>query len=197
MSDFSALLNAAHSSPRPTQDVQVLLDAGVSEKRELLEARLERAESAPADDRLSSVSAKEQTVKKVQDELAKLTAEAADSLITLRFTRMPGDKWAEITARCPARPDAPIDTHYGYNMHAVCRLAAPLSGVRVEGDKEFPLLVTPATEDSPRVDEWATLFDTISGHEFGQIIETIYTLNEFTPAMNVNALKKELATRPA
>lgn len=198
MSDFSARLSAAHEAPRPTRDVTVLLDDGLSSKRQALQERLERAKSASVlDQRLTSVSPHEKTARKVQAELDALTGEAAGSLVVLRFTRLAGDKWADITARCPADMTIAVDRHYGFNMNLACKLAAPLSGVRVEGDEEFPLAVIPASEGVPKVDEWATLFDTISGHEFGQIIEAIYALNEFDPASRVSELKKELATRPA
>ena len=195
MTTFSERLAAAKSASRPTRTVQVLLDADLSAKREELRAELERARTAAASDqRLAAVNTAEQAV---QTKLDELLNESAESLVTLRFSRLPGDKWAEITARCPVRLDAPIDRQYGYNMHAVCRLAAPVSGVRVEGDGEVPLTVTKATEETPAVDEWADLFGTISGHEFGLIIDAIYDLNEYSPAAGITQLKKELATRTA
>lgn len=192
MSSFSERLALAKSAARPTREVTVSLDADVSDKRRELQAELEAARANP-DARLATKSAPEL----VQEKLDELLTITGDSLITLRFSRMPGDQWAEITARCPVRLDAAIDRQYGYNMHGVCRLAAPLCGVRVDGDEELPLEVIPASAGVPAVNEWDDLFDTISGHEFGLIVDAIYELNEYEPAQRVAQMKKELATRPA
>jgi len=192
MSSFKDRLAAAKSAARPTREVTVSLDADVSDKRAALQAELEAARANP-DARLATKSAPEL----VQEKLDELLTITADSLIALRFSRMPGDEWAEITARCPVRIDAPVDRQYGYNMHAVCRLAAPLCGVRIEDGKEVALEVVPASAGVPAVDEWADLFTTISGHEFGLVIDAIYELNEYEPAQRVAQMKKELATRPA
>jgi hypothetical protein len=195
MSTFSEKLASAKAAPRKTKDVQILLDVDLAEQREALRAELEKARAdATADQRLASSNP---NVDAVQERLDKLITDSAESLITLRFERLSGDAWSEITARCPVRLDAPIDRQYGYNMHGVCKLAAPLSGGRVEGDTVIPLTVTKASEGIPAVDEWADLFETISGHEMVLIIDAIYDLNAWDPAHQVASLKKELATRPA
>lgn len=189
MTSFSAHLEAAKAAPRPTRDVQILLDAGLSDQRESLREELENARAiASMDQRLTSVDT---AVEAVQEKLDAILESSADSLVTLRFTRMPGDQWAEVTARCPVRLGAEIDLKYGYNMHGVCKLAAPLSGVRVDGDDLVPLVVTPESN------EWADLFATVGGHEFGLIASAIYELNEWEPAARMAQLKKELATRTA
>lgn len=195
MSGFSERLAAAKAAPRPTKDVQVLLDDDLAAKREALQNEIDavRAESEN-DPRLTGVNPTEGKLQKKLDALLKASDEA---LVTLRFTRLPGDKWADITARCPVRVDAPIDRQYGYNMQAASMIAAPLCGVRVEGDVEVPLTVTKATEETPAVNEWADLFTTITGHEFIRIMDAIYEMNEYAPAERINSLKKALATRPA
>ena len=190
MSDFSDRLVSAKAAVRPSRDVVVSLDADVSERRAVLREELEKARANP-DARLASKSEPEL----IQGQLDELMALTADSLVTLRFTRMSGDEWAEITARCPVRLDAAIDRQYGYNVHGVCKLAAPLCGVRVDGDELVPLVVSAAAQGVPAVDEWADLFDTISGHEFGLIVDAIYELNEYEPASRVAQLKKELNSR--
>lgn len=192
MSSFSERLSSAKEAPKPTRDVTVSLDADVSERRAGLIEALAKARANP-DARLSAKSEPE-LIQEQLDELLELTA---DSLVTLRFTRMSGVAWAEVTARCPVRLDAAIDRQYGYNMHAVCALAAPLSGVRVDGDALVPLVVSKASEGVLAVNEWADLFATISGHEFGLIVDAIYELNEYEPASRVASLVKALATRPA
>jgi hypothetical protein len=185
MTSFSERLAAAKAAARPTRDVQVLLDADLSEKREELRAELERVKATAANDpRLSAVDPEETDL---QEKLDAVLEESADALVTLRFTRLPGNEWSDLTSRCPVRLDAPIDRQYGYNMQAVSTLAAPISGVRVEDDAEVSL------EDS----EWVDLFETISGHEFILVMDAIYELNEYEPAQRVSSLKKALATRPA
>lgn len=195
MSGFSERLAAAKSAPRPTKDVQVLLDDDLAARREALQAEIDAAKAeAENDPRLTGANP---TEGKIQKKLDALLKESKEALVTLRFTRLPGDKWADITARCPVRVDAPIDRQYGYNMQAASMIAAPLCGVRVDGDEEIPLTVTAATEDTPAVNEWADLFTTITGHEFIRIMDAIYEMNEYAPAERINSLKKQLATHPA
>jgi hypothetical protein len=192
MSTFSERLEGAKNAVKPSRDVVVSLDADVSERRAELRELLAKARANP-DARMAARSEPE-LIQEQLDELLELTAE---SLVTLRFTRMSGVAWAEVTARCPVRLDAAIDRQYGYNVHAVCALAAPLSGVRVDGDDVVPLIVSAASQGTPAVNEWADLFDTISGHEFGLIVDAIYELNEYEPASRVAQLKKEQATHSA
>lgn len=195
MTSFSERLQAAKAAPRPTLDVQVLLDADLSARREELQAALDRARvSAENDQRLASDPNDDPAVVKVQKKLDALITESAGALVTLRFTSLPGSQWADITARCPVRLDAPIDRQYGYNMQAASTFAAPLCGVRVEDGVEVPLLVTPAASGVPAVDEWADLFTTITGHEFIRIMDAIYELNEYAPAQRIAQAKKRSAS---
>lgn len=180
MSTFSERLAAAKAAEKPAREVVITLDSGLSEQRAELQEKIARAE-AEKDDRLGLKSLADD----LREQLEELNLAAADSLITLRFTRVSGADWAELTARCPVRLDAAIDRQYGYNMHAVCKLAAPLSGVLVDGDEVSTL----------SADEWADLFNTISGFEFMRIVDAIYELNEYEPAVRVNELKKELSAR--
>lgn len=181
MSSFSERLSAAKEAERPTREVMVCLDTAISEKRAVLQAELEAARN-PVDARLS-MAPDEEVIQSKLDELNELTG---DALVTLRFTRLSGAEWSEIAARCPVRLDVPIDRQYGYNIHAACRVAAPLSGVVVDGE----------SVEKISDEEWSDLFSTISGHEFGLIVDAIYALNEWEPASHVAQLKKELATRP-
>jgi hypothetical protein len=189
---FSEKLAAAKAAPKDFRDVEVCLDADVSAERAELLTALEAARANP-DVRLASKSAPEM----VQDKLDALLEIAADSLITLRFYRLSGPAWAECTHRSPVRLDVDLDMHFGYNMQRASMLAAPLCGVRVDGADEFPLLVTDATSGTPAVNEWADLFDTISGTELRLIESAIFDLNVLAPSNVIVQLKKELATRPA
>lgn len=192
MKSFDDVLAAAKAAPRPFQDVTVSLDDDVAKRRAELHDQLSAARANP-DARLASKSAPEI----IQEQLEELMELTADQLVTLRFTRLPGNVWADIAARCPARIDAPVDRHFGYNMQAAALIAAPLSGVRMDGDTEVPLRVEKATAGTPAINQWADLFATIAGTEATQIESAIFDLNVYEPQQRVAQLKKELATRPA
>lgn len=102
------------------------------------------------------------------------------TLQTFEFTRMSGLQWAEICAKCPARPDAPIDRRYGYNFQAAARIAAPLTGRRIVDDK--PEVVAE--------DQWQVLWGLLSGHDVQVVCDTVWALNEWDPEQEVEALKK-------
>ena len=192
MTSFDDVLAAAKAAPRPFQDVTVSLDDDVAKRRAELHDQLEAARANP-DARLAS-KAKPELIQEQLDELMELTA---NQLVTLRFSRLPGNVWADIAARCPARLDAPVDRHFGYNMQAAALIAAPLCGARVDGDELVPLRVEAATAESPAVNQWADLFATIAGTEATQIESAIFDLNVYEPQQRVGQLRKTLATRNA
>lgn len=184
MSSVSEKLAKAKDAPRPFLDVSVALTDTLSDGRAALLESVKAAKKSRAKDR-------DERVAKVEAELDALLRAEVESLLTLRFYKLDGDRWADLTAQCPLRLNAPIDRQYGYNLHAVVKLAAPLSGVALEGDEEVPLTVLEASENNPEpVDEWADLFRILSGHEVSRIVDTVYRLNEYDPAERVSRLKK-------
>lgn len=172
MSTFAEKLAAARAA-RPSKDVQVILDGEISQERERLLAELKTADT---EQRLASMSPAED----IEERLQALTEAAQDALITLRFTRLPGREWAALTSKHPVRPDVPIDRHYGYNYDAVSEAAAAESGVRAEGDEEIPLTS----------EEWAELFDVLSGADIEDIRDAVWALNEWEPNQRLQALVK-------
>ena len=100
--------------------------------------------------------------------------------LPLRFYRIDGERWAEITALCPARLSSAIDRRYGYNFQAAARLAAPLSGRVLEGDEEI------SYDD----DKWDELFKKLAGHNIKLIHSAIWQLNEYDPEVAVVEAKK-------
>lgn len=183
MSTFGEKLAAAREA-RPTKDVQIILDGELSKERERLLAEID---SADDEQRLGVKSSKDE----LKDRLVKLQEMAQDSLVTLRFTRLPGRDWAALTSRHPVRPDVPIDRHYGYNYDAVCEEAAALSGVRIEDDVEVPMIVEAKTTSNPNpTNEWAELFDVLSGSEIASIRDAVWALNEWEPQQRIEALVK-------
>ncbi|HEU5223433.1 MAG TPA: hypothetical protein VFU07_07105 [Candidatus Lumbricidophila sp.] len=177
MTTFSERLAASAEVARPTVDVQVTLDAALAARVEELQDALQAAQDAyTADPRLSATA----EIKTAQEALDAVLEEAREALITLRFTRMDGDMWSELTSRCPARLDVDMDKVYGFNVNAVLALAAPLSGVLVEGD---------TVAEIPEAD-WRVLFKRLSGYELSLINDAIFSLNVWGPSQRVAELKK-------
>lgn len=164
---------------RPTKDVTVCLDGELAREREELLAALEAAEAKDNLD-LRLAGPNDVNAAPVRERLEALAEAAKGALKTLRFTRLEGDKWAELTSRHPVRIDVPMDRHYGYNYDAVCGAAAMLSGVLVEGDEVVSL----------SAEQWARLLKVLSGNEVGLIRDAVFTLNEYEPSKRLDALVK-------
>lgn len=178
---------AAAKGARPFKDVSVVLDAHLAARREELEQII--AANA-GDQRLTSASPSQ----KAQTELNELLA-SDEGLITLRFKRLPGKKWAELTSKYPARLDSPVDRHYGYNYDAVCEAAVQFRdaegkpyGVRVEDGEEVPMLVEQSKDST--VNEWEDLYEELSGHEVETIRDAVWELNEYAPQQKVREALK-------
>jgi hypothetical protein len=107
--------------------------------------------------------------------------------LPLRFYRIDGEKWAELTAMSPVRLSSPIDKKYGYNFQAVARLAAPLSGRVLDGGEELQY------DD----DKWGELFKRLSGHAIRLIHSHIWEVNEYAPQLRIVAAKKDSAASSA
>jgi hypothetical protein len=119
---------------------------------------------------------------------------------TLRFRKAASQAWVEAVDRSPARTplsEYPYDNLYGYNLRSVTRLVAPSCGVLLVDGEEVSLRVDvfdPDNPDAELVDEWAELFEAISGRAESKIGDAIYALNEYESAAALNralaALKK-------
>lgn len=180
MTTFGERLAAAREA-RPTRDVSVILDGAISAEKDRLEEELENVDTG--DMRLGTISPAE----KIQQRLSELTEESADSIVTIRLTRLPGRDWSTLTSKCPPRPDVPLDTHYGYNYDAVCEASARYRdpkgaayGHRLEDGE--PVDITD--------EEWDDLFSVLAGNDIGKIRDAVWTLNEYEPAQRLAALVK-------
>lgn len=172
---------AAARAARPFKDVVVVLDGAVSAERERLENELAGVDTS--DVRMGVVSPAEE----IQARLDELANASADSLLTVRLTRLPGRDWSVLTSKCQVRPDVAIDRHYGYNYDAACEAAARYrdpSGVSYGHRLEDGEPVEIAD------DEWGDLFDVLSGSDIGKIRDAVWELNEFEPEQRLNALVK-------
>ena len=191
MSTPSEKLAAAKARPRKYIDVDVLLDSGVSDARDALQAELD--DVLAADKRDPRLAGENPAIAKLQEAIATLLENAADSLATIRIEALPGDVWSDIESRSPARPGAPGDARYGFNTQAAAMKALPLcAGWLIDGEV-VPLVVTP----DPDVDEWGDLFSTISGTEAATLESAVWQLNVADPQVAIADIKKALATRPA
>jgi hypothetical protein len=181
---FSDKLSAAKAAPRPTRDTKVVLDSDVAHRRRELIDAIDNAQKPQADGRLAMGV----DIGPLQEELDALEAEFTGSLVTLRFTRMLGMDWAELVIKNPPRQDVLVDQYVGnYNVHAVTRAAAIATGAVVNED---------GTTYAPTATEWDDLFNTISGAEFNDVVDTVYALNQGEPMQAVQvALKAQAATR--
>lgn len=138
--------------------------------------------------------AKAKAAKEAKRETEDVEVEVAGELVKLRFTEMDGPDWSALTIKYQPRDDVLVDQRFQYNVHAVCRDAAPLSGVRLDGDDEVALTVDPKAK--PPVDEWADLFSVISGHDFTVISDAIWSLNEWAAHTRLEQAKKGSSATP-
>lgn len=181
MTTFAEKLAAKKAAPESTADVQLLFADGLAAKRDELQAVID----APAEDeRLGVVS----NADNAREALRELMATAGDALETIRFIRLPGGKWSEITSAHPPRPGAAIDHVRQYNFDAVPIAAAQYVDEetgkayagRVDGDEVVPI----------SAEEWADILSTASGFEIKQIRDTVWGLNEYLPEVTIGALGK-------
>ncbi|MGZ0069264.1 hypothetical protein [Microbacterium arborescens] len=193
MTTFSQRLAAAKAAPRPHRDVHVLLDTGLAERRDALLEQLADAEERDASNMRLAAKNDEHSAP-IRAELDEIAQAAASAVETIRITRIPGDQWAEIVSRHPARIDVPLDTHYGYNYDAVCNAAAVYRDEddtayvhRFEGDELIPL----------ERGEWFDLISVVSGNEATELRDAVWSLNEYEPSKAIDLLVKSfgVATR--
>lgn len=197
MGSFNKKLAAAKRVPRPHADVTIALRADLADKRAAIEERradiqsrfVKAEEEAQSDPRLTSkvdVSAYKSELDALVSEIEALDIEEADSLVTLRFWEIPGQEWADIIVRHPAREGVTIDANVGYNVHSATKEAAELNGRVVEAGR--------TTQVSKQ--QWSDLWEQVPGRSFSAICDTIWSLNEYDPMNRLMRLKKASAPKP-
>lgn len=182
MTSFNERLAAAKARPRPHRDVKVYLDADLGRQQYELNRQLEAAKKADeADQRLGSPNVR---TDEVLARIADIADAARDAIVMLRFRRMDGHAWADLTSKHPARTDVPIDMRYGYNYDAVSGAAAVTSGrlIELENGEEIEVELEPTA--------WLDLFTELAGADVERIRDAIWTLNEYEPAQHLDALVK-------
>lgn len=186
MTTFSERLAAAKAQPRPIKDVRVLLDTGLSQQRDELLEQLADAEVLDAEDmRLGSTN--DEHAAPIRAALDEIAQRAASIVETVRFTRIPGDDWADIVSRNPARVDVPLDRHYGYNYDAVCNAAAVFRG---DNDEAYTHIVDGDELVPVEKSQWFDLIATVAGSDATELRDAIWSLNEYDPAKALDLLVK-------
>lgn len=162
------------------EDVDVCLDGEASVERDRLYKELASATDAPratmgpapTDDVRSRIDALEDSMR--------------DDLVTLRFRALSFDRWNSIIALRPPREGVAFDARKGYDVVGATKAAAEASGWVVNGD---------ATE-SVSADEWADLWENLSGGDFDRIWQAVTRLNETDGWAGVAFLKKDSTKTP-
>lgn len=162
------------------EDVDVCLDGEASVERDRLYEELGEAANAPR------VTMAPPATVEVQSRIDALEESMRDSLVTIRFRALSFDRWNAIIALEPPREGVAVDARKGYNIVAATKRTAEASGWVVDGDK---------TESIP-ADEWADLWENLSGGDFDRIWGAVTRLNETDGWAGVAFLKKDSTKTP-
>lgn len=101
----------------------------------------------------------------------------------LRLYAVDGTEYAATTLRYPPRVDVPVDVQYGYNLSAVTEAILPKCGRRLENDAEVEM----------SADEWSSFMTVIDGGFAQELVNTVYTLNEYASAKAAVRARKALS----
>lgn len=162
------------------EDVDVCLDGDLSVERDRLLRELGDAADVPRTTMGPHPTAE------IQAKIDVLEAAMRDDVVTLRFRALSFDRWNGIIALRAPREGVAVDARKGYDIVGVTKAAAEASGWLVDGD---------ATE-SISSDEWADLWDKLSGGDFDRIWGAVTRLNETDGWAGVGFLKKGSTKTP-
>lgn len=113
---------------------------------------------------------------------AEVTLTVSGSPVLVKFTELDAKVWAACRLADIPRPGVVVDTLFRFNVTAAAMLAAPISGVRVDGDGEHE--ITPA--------QWQRLFDAIEAIDLQQITDAVIAVNEDAQMQRLESAKKVL-----
>lgn len=106
-------------------------------------------------------------------------------VVTFRFAKIDGDRWAELCGKFPPRPENTLDLAVGgYNIDMVVNAAVKINGQRVDGE----------SVEAPTPEQWDMLLTRLSGSDVKRIRDSVWNLNEFGPAQRLEAAKKARST---
>ena len=177
---MSKLRNSLNKASFRFEDVDVCLDGEASVQRDRLYEELGEAADAPR------ITMAPSATSDIRSRIDALEETMRESLVTLRFRALSFDRWNGIVALEPPREGVAVDARKGYNIVAATKRAAEASGWVVNGDN---------TESIPS-DEWADLWENLSGGDFDRIWGAITRLNETNGWAGVAFLKKDSTKTP-
>lgn len=220
------MLAAAKQADPEHRDVPVVLARSVAQQLDALGERIESLQSEYDEQETRFIQEKAELAKdtrfsdprpgelaereaktlgelreKIDARVAERDALLADAAITLRFFKLPGQDWARITSTSEARPGVTMDSLYGYNYHAVAKVAAAYVDEEKDGGRRYGARVIeePAEGDAGGTTErlehlepeqWEDLWNLLSGGEFDRIALQIFDLNDYTPRRRAEAARK-------
>lgn len=193
MPSLAEKIKRAQTAPKPYRDVDISLDPSVADRIAELDAELDRLAQDLAlieqDARLSDPRRKEATARRtaIEEQYKQLRIDAADSLVTFRFTQLDAQEWANLTSSAPARDGSALDERYGFNYHQVGKAAAVLSGTEVDGDT-----VTPVPAET-----WQELFAVIAGSDLNRICDAVVQVNVYAAISGFLAARQALSAATA
>lgn len=146
------IAQAAQDYVKPWNVRQVWLDSASTSKRGPAITKLRQAENVvraiegekPAEDGSSQtlgnpeLKRARQKVTTLTRELAKIEEAEAEHAHLLRFEKLDGLQWSDISALYPPRPNVQVDNEVGTNYHAAGLHAAKVTGQRLVKDPEGP-----------------------------------------------------------
>lgn len=106
--------------------------------------------------------------------------------VLLRFREMDPREWHGCTIANPPSAVVPLEQAFGYSLSGAAKHAAPMCGVRVDGETEHKLTAK----------QWGKLFTAIDREGWSRITEVIFALNEQAPLARLDAQKKALLAAP-
>lgn len=189
MASFKEKLSAAKAADRPFRIVQVCLDPELAARRADLQARIEAERAKVPDQRVG----KKNPVEELRKELDELNAAEVDSLVEIRVERAAGMEWGLIVGRYPARPDAPFDLRFGFNVNDLVASEGRRWAKYREGDSWLDFAYKAKTVESAEVNEWRDLCGALAGADFEKISDAVFDLNVWEPFQRRERLGKASA----
>lgn len=105
-------------------------------------------------------------------------------LVDFRFTKLDGDRWAELCGKHLPRPMNALDQIFQCNVDMVVNDAVKINGVRVDA----------GTVEAPSDGQWNMILSALSGADVKKIRDAIWWLNQIGPEQRLEAAKKALST---
>ena len=111
---------------------------------------------------------------------SEVTVTVADKPLRLRFSELDSRDWSRCTLSSPPRDGVIVDALFGFDVTSASELAAPMSGVVVDGENVSELTLV----------QWGKLFAGISGRDRQSISDAVIAVNEDAQMKRMEEAKK-------